>query len=66
MTLHTVISYHDIYFKESETELHYTNRKNGFVSLVNISGCLYVNSLFSTNPYDYLNPGLRPGSKYKG
>lgn len=65
MTLHTIVSFDDIFSAENPQEPLYEQRQNGYVSLTKAENGFVVNSLFSTNPYDYLNPNLAPGSPYK-
>lgn len=65
MMLHTVVSEADIFPQESIARPSFYPRGCGGVECADGPDGPVIQSLISTNPFDYLNPSLAPGSVYR-
>lgn len=65
MMLHTIVSEMDIFPPEPTARPNFYPRGSGGVECTDGPDGPVIRSLVSTNPFDYLDPGLAPGSVYR-
>lgn len=58
---HTILSYYDVFIRNNDLALTKARDLNGIKADVrSVDGTEYVDRIYSTNPYDYLNPNYYP------